>query len=91
MPCVNEQTVHDLILGRLEGPVLEGVEHHVSECSSCAALIAVVARRTGSVDPHAAPARPPRALASKPSLAVGTVVGRFVIVDFLGAGGKGEV
>jgi predicted Ser/Thr protein kinase len=91
MPCVNEQTVHDLILGRLEGQVLEGVEHHVAACSSCAALIAVVARRTGSVDRHAAPARTPRPLVSKPSLAVGTVVGRFVIVDFLGAGGMGEV
>ena len=91
MPCVNEQTVQDLILGRLEGRVLEGVEHHVSECSSCAELIGVVARRTGSVYPRAAPARPPLALVTKPSIAVGTVVGRFVTVDFLGAGGMGEV
>src|SRR5436305_1192954 len=61
MPCVNEQTVHDLIVGRLEGQALQGVENHVAECSSCAALIALVARRTGSVDPHAGPAHPPPA------------------------------
>ncbi len=91
MPCVNEQTVQDLILGRLQGNALDGVERHVATCSSCAALIAVVARRTGSVDPKDAPARPSLAPMAKPSVAVGTVVGRFVIVDFLGAGGMGEV
>ena len=88
MACVNEQTVQDLVLGRLQGPALEGVEHHISECSSCAELIALAARRTGSIE--AAP-RPRVALVEKPSIAVGTVVGRFVVVDFLGAGGMGEV
>jgi len=86
MACVNEQTVQDLVLGRLQGTALDGVEHHISECSSCAALIAVAARRTGSIE-----ARPRVALVEKPSVAVGTVVGRFVVVDFLGAGGMGEV
>jgi serine/threonine protein kinase/tetratricopeptide (TPR) repeat protein len=88
MPCVNEQTVQDLVLGRLRGQALEGIEHHLAECSSCAALIALAASRTGSADPDAPPAP---ARGSKPSLAVGTIVGRFVVLEFLGAGGMGEV
>jgi tetratricopeptide (TPR) repeat protein/predicted Ser/Thr protein kinase len=55
-------------------------------------LIAVVARRSGSVSPQQAPtARPPLSVAAKPSIAVGTVVGRFVVLELLGAGGMGEV
>jgi tetratricopeptide (TPR) repeat protein len=91
MACVNEQTVQDLVLGRLQGGELDGVERHVAECSSCAELIAEVAGRTGSRSPRAEVARPRMSLVSKPSIGVGTVVGRFVVVDFLGAGGMGEV
>jgi hypothetical protein len=91
MPCVNEQTVQDLLVGRLHGDALAGVEHHVATCSSCAALIAAAARGTGSEDTNDAPGPPRPALVSKPSIAVGTVVGRFVVLEFLGAGGMGEV
>jgi len=91
MQCVNEQTVQDLVLGRLQGQTLDGVERHISECSSCAALVAVAARQTGSADPREAPPRPHGPVAARPSIAVGTLVGRFVVLGFLGAGGMGEV
>ncbi len=91
MACVNEQTVQDLVLGRLQGQALDGVERHVAECSSCAELIAAAARRTGSEYPRDVNPRSLLSPAAKPSITVGTVVGRFVVVDFLGAGGMGEV
>src|SRR5262245_37301021 len=87
MGCVNEQTVLDRVLGRLEGQALDGVERHVAECSSCAELIAAAAAGSDAEDLRGVNQRS----LAKPSIAVGTLVGRFVVVDFLGAGGMGEV
>ena len=95
MPCVNEQTVQDLVSGRLAGAALGGVERHLAECSACAEWVVEAAGRS---EPGTATAadrrlrpRAPSLAPAGPSLPTGTMVGHYVVLGFLGAGGMGEV
>jgi tetratricopeptide (TPR) repeat protein/predicted Ser/Thr protein kinase len=90
MQCVNEQTVQDLLVGRLRGEALGQVEHHLAECSSCAALV-VVAGRDAAGEGSGSETTAERRAGPRVALAQGTMVGRYVVVGFLGAGGMGEV
>jgi serine/threonine protein kinase/tetratricopeptide (TPR) repeat protein len=104
MGCVNEQTVQDLVSGRLRGEALGNVEVHLAECTTCAALVAIAGSErsrsasserslplVGTPEPPAARPEAPPARAAQPSLAQGTMVGHYVVLGFLGAGGMGEV
>jgi tRNA A-37 threonylcarbamoyl transferase component Bud32/tetratricopeptide (TPR) repeat protein len=89
MRCVNEQTVQDLLVGRLRGDALGRVEHHLAECSSCAALVVVAGQEVAdSASPSPIDQQPSPVPAS---LGQGTMVGRYVVLGLLGTGGMGEV
>jgi eukaryotic-like serine/threonine-protein kinase len=89
MACVNEQTVQELVSGRLAGDALEDAEQHLADCSACAQLVAL-AGGSGLVSGGVLRRAPPRTRSER-SLSPGTLIGHYVVHGFLGAGGMGEV
>ena len=78
--CLTDDLVAEFVEGRLEGERLSSAEEHVSSCDPCAELIAAVAgTRTGGASPEPM------------ELATGAHVGRYVLLDAIGAGGMGTV
>ena len=102
--CFDKQTVQDLG-GRLRDQVLASAEHHLASCPHCARLVGEAARFDASTaqltddsptnegSSPAAPVTPflPGLAQRDPTLARGTVVGRYVTLDLMGRGGMGEV
>ncbi len=83
MGCLDENTVAELLEGRLSASARGAVELHLDGCAECRDLVGEVAR--GS-DAGAAPG----ALAGEP-LAPGLGFGRYVILGFVGGGAMGSV
>src|SRR5690348_8266100 len=74
--CPTENILLDLVEGRLAGPRGADVRAHLVGCSACQELVGDVAG-----DDASPPAR----------LARGDAVGRYVVLDVLGAGAMGVV
>ncbi|HTE49659.1 MAG TPA: serine/threonine-protein kinase [Kofleriaceae bacterium] len=80
MECPDEQDFLDLVEGRWTGDGAAEAERHLDECARCSALVAGFAALSVTLgDDRGAP------------LAPGDQVGRYVVVDRLGAGGMGQV
>ncbi|HLL23330.1 MAG TPA: serine/threonine-protein kinase, partial [Kofleriaceae bacterium] len=91
-PCLSDALVARFLERTVSQPELCSIDQHVDRCSDCRALLGQLAHAidddelaaTGLVtEPRAAP--PPGLLAR------GTVIGRFVVIDVIGAGGMGTV
>jgi eukaryotic-like serine/threonine-protein kinase len=82
----------DNVLGRLLDRAVDDAEHaqleaHLDACEGCARLVAELARGT----PAELDATLPSTLTESLELEVGVTVGRFTLVERLGAGGMGVV
>jgi tetratricopeptide (TPR) repeat protein len=93
MACLDDNTVAALMGGELSGEAKAEVERHVETCAACRQLVAAVLKsdrplesRLSSADTAFSPAPPPR-----PTLATGSQVGRYVLLERIGAGGMGVV
>ncbi|HEU0035967.1 MAG TPA: serine/threonine-protein kinase [Kofleriaceae bacterium] len=99
MACLDDQTVAALLGGKLARAERDVVDDHVDGCAACRQLVANAARdhvaretvvdgdRRVSTGAETLPAGDGERIA----LAPGTVVGRYVVRDLLGAGGMGVV
>ncbi len=95
MACLDESTFVELLMGGLPPPRAAQVEAHLDSCSTCRRLVADALRAQTPDDglPGEATAlTPPRpARAEEPPLEKGTAVGRYLVLERLGAGGMGVV
>src|SRR5580704_17664622 len=80
--CLGEDTVVDLVEGRLDEEARDVVTLHLDACPACRELVMDAARGAGS-----APSGPP----SRAPLRRGATVGRYVVLDPVGAGSMGAV
>jgi eukaryotic-like serine/threonine-protein kinase len=80
--CLGEDTVVDLVEGRLDEEARDVVTLHLDACPACRELVMDAARGAGSA-PSGPPARAP--------LRRGATVGRYVVLDPVGAGSMGAV
>src|SRR5262245_15365481 len=83
--CLDEDRVVDLLEGRLDEGARARVTEHLDACGDCRRLVAATALSSNPSEAEAAE-RPGRA-----PLRAGAQVGRYVILDLLGAGSMGVV
>jgi tetratricopeptide (TPR) repeat protein/tRNA A-37 threonylcarbamoyl transferase component Bud32 len=83
--CLGDQQLLELVEGRLDASAQRAMVAHVDACSRCRELLAAAARvaspRSGPAPDDAAGVAPAR----------GATIGRYVIIDQVGAGAMGEV
>src|SRR5262245_59449740 len=87
MACPDVDTIAQLVCRRLDDPDARAVEAHVADCPSCRELLAVLARSSLVRDAPTpeGPGAPPVLLRR------GDPIGRFEVLECLGAGGMGIV
>ncbi|MBM4776370.1 MAG: serine/threonine protein kinase [Archangiaceae bacterium] len=78
MACLDDDTLLALSGGHLDGPALETAERHLDECAACRRALAL------GLETSAAPTR-------APVLTVGNTIGRYVVLERVGAGAMGQV
>jgi tRNA A-37 threonylcarbamoyl transferase component Bud32/ABC-type branched-subunit amino acid transport system substrate-binding protein len=85
--CLTEETIAELVEGRLEGERFDSAARHVSGCARCMHLVdeAAGAAASSSADEVPSTKRLPAPLVP------GAHVGRYEIVEPVGAGGMGRV
>lgn len=93
MTCLSEIEVSRFCEGALGEEERARCEAHVRDCSSCRVKVAdAMPRALGETGELQAAQTPrPTALPEHPPLQRGSVLGRYVVLDVLGAGGMGEV
>ena len=92
--CPGEERVIAFLERRLDGDRRAELELHIDGCAGCRQLLAALAGglQAGSQDADALETELHRPHAgSEVRLPLGTVVGRFVVLDLLGTGGMGVV
>jgi tetratricopeptide (TPR) repeat protein len=77
--CLDDDTLSAWLEGQLVGPARAGVEAHVEQCDDCRALVIELSRAAVEEADTVVP------------LTVGARLGRYVVLDWLGAGGMGVV
>src|SRR5262249_50231255 len=93
--CPAEEDIAGFVGGRLAPPQRSALEAHVAECARCRRLLSALARASGSESPVAdasmAPTLPAASNTSDTELPPGARFGRYLVLDWLGAGGMGVV
>src|SRR5437016_1572746 len=83
--CLDENEVVELLEDRIDGSRRAEVHRHLDGCSQCRVLVADTARAMGSVSPE------PTAGEAAAPLPAGKVLGRYVILETVGAGAMGVI
>jgi tetratricopeptide (TPR) repeat protein/predicted Ser/Thr protein kinase len=94
--CVSDDDFAALIAGTLKPAEARGVKEHLAACEVCAELYSDLQRAaddatTDSVDPMARTVYDGSGPGAETSFVPGAQVGRFVVEDFIGAGGMSSV
>jgi serine/threonine-protein kinase len=93
--CPAEEDIAAFVGGCLAAPQRSALEAHVAGCDACRRLLSALARAAGSESPVAddsvAPTLPQGSGTSDTELPPGARFGRYVVLDWLGAGGMGVV
>ncbi len=84
--CPSDDEVAEFIEGQSSADAAARMHVHLDSCATCRALVAGAASEAKT---RPARATPPRAWSSL--LSRGALVGRYVVIDVLGAGGMGTV
>ncbi|MBE2251471.1 MAG: serine/threonine protein kinase [Myxococcus sp.] len=79
MACLDDDTLLALGSGHLSGPSLELAEAHVDGCQRCRRALALGLQSSAGEAQRA------------PALSVGNTIGRFVVLERVGAGAMGQV
>jgi tetratricopeptide (TPR) repeat protein len=85
MTCLADDTIVDLIERRLEGEARARAEEHIDTCETCRALVASTVKSLFASHADRVPTGPPSALRT------GSTVGRYVLLEAIGAGSMGVV
>ncbi len=80
MPCLDDTRLFELSSGRLPAAELELAEAHLDGCPRCRTALALVLRSAAA--PVARPA---------PLVAAGAAIGRYLVIERVGAGSMGQV
>lgn len=103
-PCLEENEIVDLVTGTLPPDAAREADAHIDECASCRLVLIELARvfelkasnisappeLDASPDPGGSSDASVLGLAV-PAMARGSVIGRYVVLEFLGAGAMGVV
>jgi Tol biopolymer transport system component/tRNA A-37 threonylcarbamoyl transferase component Bud32 len=93
--CPAEEDIAAFVRGGLAPPQRSALEVHIAECAMCRRLLSALARAAGSespvVDHSMAPTLPLASNTSDTELPPGARFGRYLVLDWLGAGGMGVV
>jgi predicted Ser/Thr protein kinase len=94
--CPAEEDIAAFVGGRLAPPQRSALEAHFAKCATCRRLLSALARAFGSESPVAADSMAPTPLpvasnTSDTELPPGARFGRYLVLDWLGAGGMGVV
>src|SRR5215217_5284162 len=91
MECLETRRLFAFAQGELDAEATRQVEQHLDSCASCRALVAEAAR---AEDGEASPASPPSSSPTGVALSWlerGALMGRYVVLERIGAGGMGIV
>jgi Tol biopolymer transport system component/tRNA A-37 threonylcarbamoyl transferase component Bud32 len=93
--CPAEEDIAAFVRGCIEASRRSVLEAHVAECATCRRLLSALARAAGSESPVAddsvAPTLPLGSGTRDTELPPGARFGRYLVLDWLGAGGMGVV
>ena len=93
--CPAEEDIAAFVRGGLAPSQRSALEVHIAECAMCRRLLSALARAAGSespvVDHSMAPTLPLASNTSDTELPPGARFGRYLVLDWLGAGGMGVV